>query len=128
MKSKTLNVSIACDAEKVYTFVSNPENLPKWAKTFVKSIKQSGQAWEIDTAEGSMKIRFAPKNDFGIVDHFINPAPGIEIYVPMRVVPNGEDSEVIFTLFQGPGMSDEQFSRDQKMVAQDLNTLKTLLE
>ena len=75
-----------------------------------------------------MKIKIAPKNEFGILDHTVIPAPGIKVFVPMRVVPNGSMSEVIFTLFQQPGMSDQDFARDQGMVEQDLATLKQVLE
>ena len=52
-----------------------------------------------------MGIRIAQKNDFGILDHTMIPTPGVEVFVSMRVVPNGSGSEVIFTLFQQPGMS-----------------------
>ena len=46
----------------------------------------------------------------------------------MRVVPNGEGSEVIFTLFQQPGMPDENFLSDQDLVRQDLAVLKQVME
>jgi len=48
--------------------------------------------------------------------------------VPMRAVPNGEGSEIIFTLFKQPGMTEKQFHKDQGMVEQDLATLKQVLE
>jgi hypothetical protein len=53
---------------------------------------------------------------------------GVEVYIPMRVVANGEGSEVIFTLFRTPGMSDESLERDIDWVTGDLATLKELLE
>lgn len=40
----------------------------------------------------------------------------------------GEGSEVLFTLFQLPGMSDEQFAKDAAMVEADLRMLKTVME
>jgi len=43
-------------------------------------------------------------------------------------VPNGEGSELTFTLLQQPGMSQQQFEEDAQAVAHDLHTLKTLLE
>jgi hypothetical protein len=46
----------------------------------------------------------------------------------MRVVPNGEGSEFIFTLIRQPGVSDGQFAKDQAAVEKDLKTLKGLLE
>ncbi len=46
----------------------------------------------------------------------------------MRVVANGAGSEIIFTLFRLPGISDEKFAADAEWVRRDLNTLKALLE
>jgi hypothetical protein len=43
-----------------------------------------------------MKFRFVKRNEFGVLDHYVNPAPGVEVYVPMRVLANGSGSEVIF--------------------------------
>lgn len=128
LKSKTLTISIDCDPNDVSSFVLTPENLPKWAKTFCRSIDMIGGEWVIETPQGSMKVRFAPKNDFGVMDHHVFPTPGIEIFVPFRVVPNRAGSEVIFTLFQQPGMSDENFEADGKLVEEDLNSLKKVLE
>ncbi|HMK59425.1 MAG TPA: hypothetical protein VK462_10235 [Nitrososphaeraceae archaeon] len=46
---------------------------------------------------------------------------GAVILVPMRVIKNGEGSEVIFTLFQTADMPDDKFAEDAKSVKQDLN-------
>ena len=43
-----------------------------------------------------MKVRFAEKNTFGVLDNYVSPTPEIEVYVPMRVLPNGSGSEVVF--------------------------------
>lgn len=126
LKSKTVTVSINCDSKKVYEFVSNLENLPKWAKTFCQSIKRSNSEWVIQTSQGSMNIRIAPKNDFGILDHTVIPSPGIEVFVPVRVVPNEVGSEVVFTLFHYSHL--KNFDEDANLVKQDLNTLKRVME
>ena len=75
-----------------------------------------------------MKVRFAEKNTFGVLDHYVNPTPEIEVYVPMRVLPNGSGSKVVFTLFRLPDMSDEQFVEDVGRVERDPKTLKDVLE
>jgi hypothetical protein len=46
----------------------------------------------------------------------------------MRVCPNNDGSEVIFTLYQRPDMADQMFAEDAKAVKRDLERLKTLLE
>lgn len=128
LESRTLSVTIACPSRKVYEFVSNPENLPRWAAGLCKSVRKSNSDWIAETPQGVVKIRFAEKNDFGVLDHYVTTASGVEIYVPMRVAPNGSGSEVIFTLFKTPEMSDKQFAEDAGMVKRDLKTLKSILE
>ena len=95
----------------VYNFVSDPKNLPKWA---------SGLA-------GAVKVRFVERNKYGILDHFVS-VRGEEVYMPMRVFPNGEGSEVLLTVFRQPGMTEEKFVDDTKWVRRDLEALKELLE
>ncbi len=75
-----------------------------------------------------MTVRFVPKNTLGVLDHYVIPAPGVEVYVPMRVVPNGSGTEVLFTLFRLPDMLDEKYAEDAALVEDDLKRLKNLLE
>lgn len=75
-----------------------------------------------------MRIRFTERNDFGILDHYVTPGAGSEVYVPVRVIANGRGSEILFTLFRLASMSDEQYAADAALVERDLATLKRLLE
>lgn len=127
-KAKSLSVSIDCSADRVYAFVSNPENLPRWITSFVRSVTKTGNRWVAETTDGPMGFQFVPANEFGVLDHLVTLASGVQILNPMRVVPNGTGSEVIFTLFQLPEMSDQQFAEDAGMVERDLRTLKSVLE
>jgi hypothetical protein len=123
-----ISVTINRPATEVYEFASNPDNLPKWATGLGGSIRKVNGEWTADTPMGKAKIRFAEKNQFGILDHDVILESGVTFHNPMRVVPNGRSSEVIFTLFRQPGMSDEQFSEDAKWVEKDLTILRNLLE
>jgi hypothetical protein len=128
LKSKTLSISINCEPGKIYKFVSNLENLSKWAKTFCRSVKKSDGKWVIETPQGDVGIRLVEKNELGILDHYISPSAGVELLVPMRVVPNGSGSEVIFTVFQQSDMSNENFKKDIALVEKDLKSLKRSME
>src|SRR4030095_8370056 len=129
VESRTLGVSVDRNADEVYAFVSNTENLPQWAPAFCKSVRRAGEDWIVETPDGPVKIRFVDRNPFRVADHYVSPRPGVEIYVPMRVVANGSgSSEVIFTLFRQPDMTQEQFRRDSEMLTRDLGTLKRALE
>ncbi|WP_437193307.1 SRPBCC family protein [Planctomicrobium sp. SH527] len=128
MNSRTISCSINRPAPEVYYFASNPENLPQWIKSFCLSVRRCEDNWEMETPSGWIGIRFVPDNEFGVLDHTVTLPDGQSILNPMRVVTNGEGSEVMFTLFQLPGMSGEQFTKDASMVEADLLTLKCVLE
>lgn len=124
-----ITISIARPPDAVYTFASNPVNLPQWAAGLARSeVKKDGDAWVAEAPFGRVRIRFAEQNAFGVMDHDVELESGEVIHNPMRVVPNGEGSEFIFTLFRRPGMSEAQFAEDKHAVENDLKTLKTLLE
>lgn len=127
-KSRTISVQIDRAPKEVYDFVSDPQNLPEWAKAFCKSIRKSNSDWIMETPQGPMNIRFVPRNTLGVLDHYVMMASGTEVYVPMRVVPNGSGSEILFTIFRLPGMTDKEFSEDAALVEKDLEGLKNVLE
>jgi len=123
-----IGIGIECPFEQAYAFTSNPENLPLWAAGLAGGITRSGDEWIITTPQGEARLRFAPINNFGILDHTVTLAPDVEVHVPMRMVRNADGCEVILTLYRQPGMDDAQFQHDANLVRQDLNTLKQLLE
>lgn len=50
------------------------------------------------------------------------------MHSPLRVLRNGEGSEIVFTLYRLPGVSEEEFRRDADLVAADLERLRSILE
>ena len=123
-----LSVSIDREPEVVYAFTSNPENLSQWAAGLGLGVKRAGEHWEVKTQDGSVCLRFTPHNEYGVLDHTVVLADGTEVYVPMRVMPNGEGSEVMLGLFRQPEMDDAAFARDAGLMQSDLLRLKALLE
>ena len=127
-KSKHISVSINRPADDVYEFASNPENLPQWAAGLSGSIENVKGDWIAESPMGRVKVEFAEKSKFGILDHDVTLPSGEKIYNPMRVFPNDDGSEVIFTLYQRSDLSDQMFAEDAEAVAKDLEKLKSLLE
>jgi hypothetical protein len=126
-ETRTISLSIQRDWREVYAFAAAPENFRHWASGLGSLRREAGQ-WIADTPDGPLRVRFTPPNDFGILDHHVIPASGDEIYIALRVIANGAGSEIVFTLFRQPGMSDERFAADADWVRRDLETLKRLLE
>lgn len=128
MRAKTLSVTIAAPPAAVYAFVADPLNMPKWAAGLGSSISRIDGRWLVESAQGVVTVEFAPKNALGVLDHTVTLPDASKVYVPMRVIANGEGSELVFTLFQLPGMSDAQFAKDAGTVEKDLAKLKQLVE
>src|SRR5688572_21556263 len=124
---KTISISINKPAEDVYLFASDPENFPKWID-FIKSMTRQGDVWIGKTDNDDIKIKFAPHNDFGIIDHQVTFANGQKVYNPMRVIANNKGCEFSFTLFWMPDKTENEFNEDAKAVTEDLQTLKRVLE
>lgn len=124
-----LSVSIGRDAERAYEFLSRPENFAKWASGLAGSLGKVGGEWVARTPEGPMKVRFSEPNELGVLDHWVYPQGGGEIYVPLRVIASGEGCcELVLTLFRQRGVSDEKFAADVDWVMRDLQAAKKLLE
>jgi len=128
MMSRTISVSISASPEQVYEFSGNPANLPKWAPGFVRSIANRDGQWVAETTIGEVTFNFAQRNAFGVLDHGVTLPSGESFSNPMRVVANGQGSEVLFTLFQQPPMTEAEFDRDTKVVLSDLEKLKAVIE
>jgi len=128
MKSQTLAVTIAASPERVYAFASNPENLPRWVPSFFKSVDLVDGEWVAQSPIGRVVFEFVHDNDLGVLDHTVTLPSGIRVTNPMRVIPNGDGSEMLFTLIQHEGMTDQAFEEDAEMVLSDLDTLRRLLE
>jgi hypothetical protein len=128
LEVRHISVSIARAPEDVYSFASKVENVPRWASGLGSAVRNVNRDWVVDGPLGQVKVRFVEPNDLGILDHDVTLASGVTIHNPLRVVPNGTGSEVTFTVFRQPGMSEQQFAEDAKAVERDLKVLKDLLE
>ena len=127
-KAQHLSVAINQPAEQVYAFAADPENLPKWAAGLSRSIQNVHRTWVAESPMGRVTVHFVAPNPFGILDHHVTLPTGETVYNPMRVVANNAGSDVIFTVYQRPEMSDDMFTDDARAVTRDLERLKSLLE
>ena len=128
-EARTVSVTIDRPWREVYDFASIPLNFQRWASGLGGSLKKSGDAWTAQGPDGPVQIRFSERNDFGVLDHWVTPQDGGELYLPLRVIANGTGAEVTLTLFRvPPERTDAEMATDEDWVRRDLHALKTLLE
>lgn len=127
--SQHISVSIARPADQVYDYAADVAHLSTWASGLADQPFDlvDGQ-WVSDTPAGRLQVAFVERNRFGVLDHDVTLPSGEVFYNPMRVIPDGDACEVVFSLRRAPGMSDEQYAADAAAITSDLQTLKRLLE
>jgi hypothetical protein len=127
-----LSISIDRDWRAVYDYACVPEHFPDWASGLGSGLRRDGaatdQTYIVAAPEGEARVRFSPRNEFGVLDHWVTLPNGQCIYIPLRVIENGDGAEVTLTLIRQSQMSDADFDRDAGWVLRDLQQLKRLLE
>jgi hypothetical protein len=127
-ESRHLSEHIDRPARVVYEYASDPANLAHWAPGLGASVRLEDGRWLVDVPGGSAEVVFVPRNDLGVLDHEVHLPDGTIVYVPFRVIADGERSEVVFTVRRAAGMTDDEFDRDAAAVTADLALLKRILE
>jgi len=126
--SITKSVSIDAPRDRVFAFLADAANWPKWAIVNVKSVKRAeNQWWDMETPAGMARLRIRPNAEFGILDHDFN-APDASWTVPARVVPNGSGCEFTITFFQPPALTKQLFEEQAALVDRELTQLKFIME
>jgi hypothetical protein len=128
--SRTLSVGVNNDPAVVFAYITDARNLPHWAGGLARTVVPPApgeQDWTVEMSEGPARLRFVDDNPYGVADHRVT-VGGQEVLNPMRVLPNASGAEVLFTLFQRPGVSDVDFERDQTLVQADLERLAAVLD
>ncbi|AYD01001.1 SRPBCC family protein [Neorhizobium sp. NCHU2750] len=129
MPARIIHATIDRPWREVHAFASRPENMRLWAAGLAAGLTRDGEDWIGDGGPiGEIRVRFAPANDLGVIDHTVTLENGARFKNALRVAPNGDGAEVMFLLLRHPGVEDEAFETDAAAIARDLATLKALME
>src|SRR5262245_55015628 len=127
MHTDTQTTTVPVNATEAFAFLAEPANLPRWAVGFARAIRREGEEWIVQTASGEMAVRVEADPVRGTIDFHMTVAPGVEAIAYLRVIPNDEGSEYVFTQFQSPGVADEVFAGQRAALAEELAILPLLL-
>ncbi len=128
MNAHTQTVTIQASPKVVFDFIADIENLPKWAVVFCQGLRREGSRWIVTTPGGELTMRYVTEPRSWSVDMYSSPAGGPEDAAYSRVIPNGAGSEYVFTFFQTPDISDEDFARQGAALKQELGGLAKMIE
>ena len=83
--------------------------------------------WSFTGPHGKSMLKFNENKSFGILDHqYIDEESSWD--VPMRVVSNGDVSEVVITLNKPDEITDDQFDLRIEELADMFNSMKNIIE
>ncbi len=121
-RSRTITMSVSRKTGDVFDAILNspPKMMP--------DAKQNDDgSWSFSTQRGNATLKFMQNKTFGILDHlYVDDETSWE--VPMRVVSNGDESEVIITLVKPDVLTDEQFDERMKELGLLFENLKKIIE
>ena len=121
-RSRTITISVSRKTGDVFDAILNspPKMMP--------DAKQNDDgSWSFSTQRGNATLKFMENKTYGILDHlYMDDESSWE--VPMRVVSNGDESEVIITLVKPDVLTDEQFDERMKELGILFENLKKIIE
>jgi hypothetical protein len=121
----TETVSIDAPPAAVMAIIGDPEQLPRWAPQFARSVRRDGEHWVVTNGDGELTVRIRVVGELGTVDYL---ALGAEVGAFSRVVPAGRGSEFTFTIAFAPDATEEQRDGQRAVIASELATVRALAE
>jgi uncharacterized protein YndB with AHSA1/START domain len=124
--AETRSISIASPPALVLDLLGDARRLPDWAPAFASAVKPDGQDWLIDSGGTQLRIRVQFSPEHGIVD--LLPPGDSSSGARMRVLHNGDGSELVFTWIFPAGTPADIIARQMTTVESELCTVRDLVE
>ena len=125
MRSETVTTVLPAPPERVFGFMSDVENLPRWATEFARELRREGERWIVRNNLGELVFEIRADERTGVIDMLAGPSEDELAVFPTRVVglPDGSTA-YSFTMFQGPGMPDELFESQYESLRREFENIE----
>jgi hypothetical protein len=129
MNNRTRTVTFNAPKDKVFDYVSNIENLPKWATGFCRELKKTGSDYKVKTPDGEIYFWIDADKKSGVLDMFGGPTKDQAVGWPARVAGLPDNTSVlIFTALQLPDVTDEVFEMQCKSLDEEFENIRRAVE
>ncbi len=123
------NTIINASFEKVFDYIANPENLPKWTKAFASADSKKAV---LSTPNGQLEVGLEVKTskELGVIDWHMTMPDGSIASAYSRITPNGQASVYTFVLMAPPGPIEQvegTLKQQMGMLQEELQNLQKIL-
>ena len=125
MEHRTVTAVLDVPKDQVFTFLSEIENLPRWATEFARELKHEDGRTKVVNGLGEFYFEIDADPETGVIDMYAGPSEDALALFPTRVVElPGARSAYTFTMFQAPGMPDELFASQHEALLREFENIR----
>ncbi len=125
MINRTVTAVLDAPKEVVFEYLSQVENLPKWATDFARELKYVEGKAKVVNGLGEFYFRIKADPATGVIDMYAGPTEDELALFPTRVVPLGDErSAYSFTMFKAPGMPDDLFESQYESLRREFDNIR----
>ena len=129
MRSRTVTAVLPAPKHEVFGYLSRIENLPRWATEFARELKVVNGTHKVVNGRGEFFFEIRADEETGVIDMLAGPAEDELALFPARVVSLGPDrSAFTFTMFEGPGQSEELFESQHASLLREFVNIERQFE
>lgn len=126
--STTYSVTIKRKPEDVFRYISDLSNWPKFSD-FAKDFERvTDDKYIAHTSQGDIAVKAKFDTESLLLDTVCTLPDGASDFIPYRVVPNKNGSELMMTNFKSTESSAEDYDEQLRWMKLELNKVKHLLE
>jgi hypothetical protein len=125
MQTRTVTAILDASKDRVFRYLSQVENLPRWATEFARELRYEDGKAKVVNGLGEFFFSIDADPRTGVIDMYTGPTEEELSLFPTRVVelPEGR-SAYSFTMFQTPGMPDELFDSQYQALLREFDNIR----
>jgi hypothetical protein len=127
MQTRTVTAVLEAPKEEVFDYLSQVENLPRWATEFARELKYEDGKAKVVNGRGEFFFAIEAEPKTGVIDMYAGPTEEELALFPTRVVGlPGAASAYSFTMFQMPGVPDDAFDSQYRSLLREFENIRRM--
>ena len=125
MEHRTVTAVLDAPRDRVFAYLSDVDNLPKWATEFARELRYEEGRAKVVNGLGEFWFSIEADPATGVIDMYAGPSDDELALFPTRVVelPGGR-SAYTFTMFRADGMPAELFEAQHASLVREFDNIR----